>query len=60
MSDRPGKVYLVGAGIGSVAYLTLRGQHLLSNAQVLIYDGLVDSQLLVSLVPIKIPLISFW
>ncbi|XLQ11318.1 MAG: uroporphyrinogen-III C-methyltransferase [cyanobacterium endosymbiont of Epithemia adnata isolate EadnSB Bon19] len=46
MSDRRGKVYLVGAGIGSVAYLTLRGQHLLSNAQVLIYDGLVDSQLL--------------
>ncbi|WGT68097.1 uroporphyrinogen-III C-methyltransferase [cyanobacterium endosymbiont of Epithemia clementina EcSB] len=46
MSDCRGKVYLVGAGIGSVAYLTLRGQQLLSNAQVLIYDGLVDSQLL--------------
>ncbi|BBA79181.1 bifunctional uroporphyrin-III C-methyltransferase/uroporphyrinogen-III synthase [cyanobacterium endosymbiont of Rhopalodia gibberula] len=50
MSDRPGKVYLVGAGIGSVAYLTLRGQQLLNNAQVLIYDSLVDSQLL-DLVP---------
>ncbi|YAI81709.1 MAG: uroporphyrinogen-III C-methyltransferase [cyanobacterium endosymbiont of Rhopalodia sterrenbergii] len=50
MSDRSGKVYLVGAGIGSVAYLTLRGQQLLTNAQVLIYDDLVDSQLL-DLVP---------
>lgn len=46
MSNRRGKVYIVGAGIGSVAYLTLRGQQLLSNAQVLIYDDLVDSQLL--------------
>lgn len=46
MSDCPGKVYLVGAGIGSIAYLTLRGQQLLSNAQVLIYDSLVDPQLL--------------
>ncbi|XTZ11879.1 MAG: uroporphyrinogen-III C-methyltransferase, partial [cyanobacterium endosymbiont of Rhopalodia inflata] len=46
MSNRRGKVYIVGAGIGSVAYLTLRGQQLLSSAQVLIYDDLVDSQLL--------------
>ncbi|WP_267382854.1 uroporphyrinogen-III C-methyltransferase [Cyanobacterium sp. uoEpiScrs1] len=46
MNDRLGKVYLVGAGIGSVAHLTIRGQQLLSNAEILIYDDLVDPQLL--------------
>lgn len=45
-----GKVYLVGAGPGSMAYLTLRGQQLLSQAEVLVYDALVDAQLL-QLVP---------
>jgi uroporphyrinogen III methyltransferase/synthase len=45
-----GKVYLVGAGPGSLDYLTLRGQQLLARAQVLIYDALVDFQLL-NLVP---------
>jgi uroporphyrinogen III methyltransferase/synthase len=45
-----GKVYLVGAGLGNLDYLTLRGQQLLGRAQVLIYDALVDFQLL-SLVP---------
>ncbi len=41
-----GKVYLVGAGPGRVEYLTLRGQQLLSQADVIVYDALVDSQLL--------------
>jgi uroporphyrinogen III methyltransferase/synthase len=41
-----GRVYLVGAGTGSLAYLTLRAKHLLSRAEVLIYDALVDIQLL--------------
>ena len=50
MSDRSCKVYLVGAGPGEIAYLTLRGQQLLAQAEVLIYDALVDSQLL-QLVP---------
>ncbi len=45
-----GKVYLVGAGLGDVAYLTVRAQQLLCVSEVLIYDALVDPQLL-SLVP---------
>ncbi len=48
--NRTGKVYLVGAGTGNLGYLTVRGQQLLSRAEVLIYDALVDWQLL-SLVP---------
>ncbi|GBF80310.1 uroporphyrinogen-III C-methyltransferase [Aphanothece sacrum] len=45
-----GQVYLVGAGLENIAYLTLRAYHLLSHAEVLIYDALIDSQLL-NLVP---------
>lgn len=42
-----GKVYLVGAGLGTVAYLTVRAQQLLIQAEVLVYDALVeDSELL--------------
>ncbi|MEN9565484.1 MAG: hypothetical protein RLZZ69_680 [Cyanobacteriota bacterium] len=41
-----GKVYLVGAGVGNEDYLTVRGKQLLSIAQVLIYDDLVDDSLL--------------
>jgi uroporphyrinogen III methyltransferase/synthase len=43
---RIGKVYLVGAGPGNLAYLTVKGQQVLANAEVLIYDALVDLQLL--------------
>jgi uroporphyrinogen III methyltransferase/synthase len=50
MSDRRGKVYLVGAGLGNIDYLTVKAQQLLSQAEVLIYDALVDS-LLLQLVP---------
>ncbi len=45
-----GKVYLVGAGPGDVEYLTVRAQQLLTRAEVLIYDALVDERLL-ALVP---------
>ena len=41
-----GKVYLVGAGPGNLAYLTIRGKQLLADAEVLIYDALIDPQLL--------------
>jgi uroporphyrin-III C-methyltransferase len=50
MTKEKGKVYLVGAGLGDVAYLTVKAYHLLAQAQVLVYDALVDAQLL-ELVP---------
>ncbi|WP_414530802.1 uroporphyrinogen-III C-methyltransferase [Nodularia chucula] len=46
MTEAKGKVYLVGAGPGDVAYLTVKTYNLLTQAQVLIYDALVDQQLL--------------
>lgn len=45
-----GKIYLVGAGPGDINYLTIRAQKLLTQAEVLVYDALVDQQLL-ELVP---------
>lgn len=50
MTDSTGKVYIVGAGPGDMAYLTVGAQQLLTTAEVLIYDALVDNQLL-QLVP---------
>jgi uroporphyrinogen III methyltransferase / synthase len=47
-----GKVYLVGAGVGNEAYLTVRGKQLLSVADVLVYDALVDESL-IKLVPLS-------
>ncbi|AFZ25029.1 uroporphyrin-III C-methyltransferase [Cylindrospermum stagnale PCC 7417] len=46
MAEEKGKVYLVGAGPGDVAYLTVKAYQLLAVAQVLVYDALVDTQLL--------------
>ena len=46
MIIKMGKVYLVGAGPGDVAYLTVKAYRLLQTAQVLVYDALVDSHLL--------------
>ena len=50
MIGKKGKVYLVGAGLGEIAYLTLQAQGLLSQAEVIIYDALVDDSIL-TLVP---------
>jgi uroporphyrinogen III methyltransferase / synthase len=55
MRSRPGNkhkgtVYLVGAGPGDAGLLTLRGAELLSRAEVVVYDGLVNEELL-SLAP---------
>jgi uroporphyrinogen III methyltransferase / synthase len=44
------KVYIVGAGPGDISYLTIRAQQILTQAEVLIYDALIDRCLL-DLVP---------
>ncbi len=44
-----GKVYLLGAGPGSIDYLTVRGQQVLQQADSLIYDALVDVRLFLQL-----------
>lgn len=41
-----GKVHIVGAGPGSALFLTAAGQVLLSTADVILYDALIDSDLL--------------
>lgn len=41
-----GKVYLTGAGIGGIEYLTGQAREILSIAEVLVHDALVDRQLL--------------
>lgn len=43
LSDSNGIVYLVGSGPGSVEYLTVKALHILQQADVVIYDALVDA-----------------
>lgn len=43
-------VYLVGAGIGNIDYLTIKAHKIISTAEILIYDALIDTELL-TLVP---------
>lgn len=49
-SNRPGKVYLVGAGPGSIDHLTVKAHRLLRQAEAVVHDALIDTALL-SLVP---------
>lgn len=46
MAQTEGKVYILGAGLGAVDFLTVAGQVILSTAEVLIYDALIDPKLL--------------
>ena len=46
MSEKKGRVYLIGAGPGDAGLLTLRGKDLLGEAQVVIYDSLVNPHIL--------------
>ncbi|MEM6654501.1 MAG: uroporphyrinogen-III C-methyltransferase, partial [Planctomycetota bacterium] len=46
MSDRPGTVYLIGAGPGDPGLLTLRGRDCLARADVVLYDYLAGPRLL--------------
>ncbi len=45
-----GKVYLVGAGIGDIGYLTVRSHQILASADTVVYDALISLELL-DLVP---------
>ena len=49
---KQGKVYLLGAGTGDVRYLSVYGQQLLTQADALVYDALVNGSLLQS-VPMR-------
>lgn len=46
-----GKVYLLGAGVGSLDSLTLKGDRLLQSAEILIYDALINDDLLTRVSP---------
>ena len=46
MSDGLGRVYLVGAGCGPAEWITLRGYRLLGECGAVVYDDLIDPELL--------------
>jgi uroporphyrinogen III methyltransferase/synthase len=46
MKNKHGICYLVGAGPGDPGLLTLRGRDVLSRAEVVVYDNLVNRELL--------------
>ncbi len=46
MSEKPGKVYLIGAGPGAPKLLTLRGWECLQKVDVVLYDALVNPAIL--------------
>jgi uroporphyrin-III C-methyltransferase len=51
MDNRPGKVYLVGAGPGDPGLLTIKAYQVLKRCHVVIYDALVNPDILAYLSP---------
>ena len=43
---KAGKVYLIGAGCGKADLLTLRGKNRLERCDVVVYDDLIDPEIL--------------
>jgi uroporphyrin-III C-methyltransferase len=52
-----GKVFLVGAGPGDPELLTLKAEHVIKSADIVLYDKLVDERVL-ALVPKKVELLD--
>lgn len=46
MSKPEGRVYIVGAGCGDADLITVRGQNLIENSDVIVYDDLISPNLL--------------
>ena len=46
MSKAEGRVYIVGAGCGDADLITVRGQNLIENSDVIVYDDLISPNLL--------------
>jgi uroporphyrin-III C-methyltransferase len=45
-TNKPGKVFLVGAGPGAADLITVRGANLLVKADIVFHDALVDPSML--------------
>ena len=46
MSEQKGKVYFVGAGPGDRGLMTVKGRRVLGQAEVVLYDSLVNANIL--------------